>query len=392
MEEVSSEMEVEVQNRQLSDSSPAQNVKKFGLKNSIQTNFGSDYVFQIVPKIDWTAIAVSLSTNTVKLYSPVTGQYYGECKGHSDTVNQIAFSSDSAASPHVLHSCSSDGTIRSWDTRSFQQVSRIDTGNDQEIFSFSYGGAADNLLAGGCKEQVLLWDWRNSKQVACLEESHMDDVTQVHFVPNKPNKLLSASVDGLICLFNTEGDINDDDHLESVINVGTSIGKIGFLGDGYKKLWCLTHIETLSIWNWEDGSCEVNLEKARELASDSWTQDNVDYFVDCHCPGGEDLWVIGGTCAGTVGYFPVNYKQPGSIGTAEAILGGGHIDVVRSVLQMPGEYGGAAGLFGWTGGEDGRLCCWKSDEDATEINRSWTSSELVVKPPRNRKKNRHSPY
>jgi len=34
------------------------------------------------------------------------------------------------------------------------QVSRIDTGNDQEIFSFSYGGAADNLLAGGCKEQV----------------------------------------------------------------------------------------------------------------------------------------------------------------------------------------------------------------------------------------------
>ena len=118
----------------------------------------------------------------------------------------------------------------------------------------------------------------------------------------------------------------------------------------------------------------------------------VDYFVDCHCPGGEDLWVIGGTCAGTVGYFPVNYKQPGSIGTAEAILGGGHIDVVRSVLQMPCEYGGAAGLFGWTGGEDGRLCCWKSDEDATEINRSWTSSELVVKPPRNRKKNRHSPY
>lgn len=27
--------------------------------------------------------------------------------------------------------------------------------------------------------QVCLWDWRNSKQVACLEESHMDDVTQV---------------------------------------------------------------------------------------------------------------------------------------------------------------------------------------------------------------------
>uniref|UniRef100_A0A1J3HUC2 Putative NOT transcription complex subunit VIP2 n=1 Tax=Noccaea caerulescens TaxID=107243 RepID=A0A1J3HUC2_NOCCA len=392
MEEGASEMELEVQNRQLSDSSSAQPVKKFGLKNSIPTNFGSDYVFQIVPKVDWTAIAVSLSTNTVKLYSPVTGQYYGECKGHSDTVNQIAFSSDSAASPNVLHSCSSDGTIRSWDTRCFQQILCIDAENDQKIFSFSYGGAGDHLLAGACNEQVLLWDWRNSKQVACLEESHMDDVTQVHFAPHNRNKLLSASVDGLICLFNTEGAISDDDHLESVINVGTSIGKIGFLGDCYQKLWCLTHIETLSIWNWQDGSCQVNLENARELASDSWSQDNVDYFVDCHSPGGEDLWVIGGTCAGTIGYFPVDYKRPGSMGSAEAILGGGHVDVVRSVLQMPCEYGGAAGLFGWTGGEDGRLCCWRSDENSAENNQSWTSSELVVKTPKNRKENRHSPY
>lgn len=30
--------------------------------------------------------------------------------------------------------------------------------------------------------QILFWDWRNKKQVACLEESHMDDVTQVRFL------------------------------------------------------------------------------------------------------------------------------------------------------------------------------------------------------------------
>ncbi|KAJ6393203.1 hypothetical protein OIU77_022638 [Salix suchowensis] len=48
--------------------------KKFGLKNSIQTNFGNDYVFQIVPKDDWSSMAVSLSTKAVKLYSPATGR------------------------------------------------------------------------------------------------------------------------------------------------------------------------------------------------------------------------------------------------------------------------------------------------------------------------------
>ncbi|KAL5060552.1 hypothetical protein RYX36_032156 [Vicia faba] len=374
------------------------NVKHFGLKNSIQTNFGDDYVFQIIPKDDWSAMAVSLSTNAVKLYSPVVGQYYGECKGHSGTINQILFSGPS--NPHVLSSCSSDGTIRAWDTRSFQQVSVLNAGPSQEVFSFSTGGPNGSLVAAGCDSQVLLWDWRNNKQIACLEDSHIDDVTQVHFVPDEPGKLISASVDGLICIFDTSGDINDDDHLDSVINVGTSIAKVGFFGESYQKLWCLTHIETASIWDWKDGRNEVNFSEARTLASESWNLDHVDYFVDCHySKEAEKLWLIGGTNAGTLGYFPVNYSGTATIGAAEAILEGGHTSVVRSVLPMSrihSELGSSSsshssGIFGWTGGEDGRLCCWLSD-DSPQKNQSWISSTLVMKPERTCKKNRHQPY
>ncbi|XP_020425557.1 WD repeat-containing protein 89 homolog [Prunus persica] len=368
--------------------------KRFGLKNSIQTNFGDDYVFQIVSKDDWTAMAVSLSTNAVKVYSPVTGQYYGECKGHSATINHISFSGPST--PHVLHSCSSDGTIRAWDTRTFQQVSSFHSGSSQEIFSFSFGGSANSLLAAGCNTQILFWDWRNDKQVACLEDSHVEDVTQVHFIPDHQSKLLSASVDGLICVFDTDGDINDDDHLESVLNVGTSVGKVGFFGETYQKLWCLTHIETLSIWDWKDAS-ETNFKDARSLASDCWTLDDVDYFVDCHYSReAEQLWIIGGTNTGTLGYFPVSYRGTRAIGSPEAILGGGHTGIVRSVLpmsSMPGRssQGQGHGIFGWTGGEDGRLCCWSSD-NSPEINRSWISSTLVSRSPRTRHTVRHHPY
>ena len=121
----------------------------------------------------------------------------------------------------------------------------------------------------------------------------------------------------------------------------------------------------------------------------SW---QVDYFVDCHYPGeGDSLWLIGGTNAGALGYFPVNHK---GIGSPEAILGGGHTGVVRSVLPMSSMKGGPAqsrGIFGWTGGEDGRLCCWLSD-DSTGINRSWISSALVKKSPKARKKKRRTPY
>ncbi|XP_061960979.1 WD repeat-containing protein GTS1-like isoform X2 [Populus nigra] len=352
--------------------------KKFGLKNSIQTNFGNDYVFQIVPKDDWSSVAVSLSTKAVKLYSPVTGQFQGECKGHSDTINQIAFSVSS--SPHLLHSCSSDGTIRAWDTRTFQQIPALlkrFSAFHLEVLMIIFLLLALSLRyfsgIGGMGSKLHVW--RNLILKMLLR-----------------NKLLSASVDGLVCIFNTDGDINDDDDLESVINVGTSIGKVGFFGETYQKLWCLTHIESLSIWDWKDSRNEANFLEARSLASDSWTLDHVDYFVDCHYPGeGDSLWLIGGTNAGALGYFPVNYK---GIGSPEAILGGGHTGVVRSVLPMSSMKGGPAqsrGIFGWTGGEDGRLCCWLSD-DSTGINRSWISSALVMKSPKARKKKRRTPY
>ncbi|KAK9161559.1 hypothetical protein Syun_007900 [Stephania yunnanensis] len=372
--------------------SPPQ-LNRFGIKNTIQTNFGDHYVFQIDYSQENSSLAVSLSSNSIKFYSPTTGQYIGECNGHSGPINHI--SSTGPSSPCLLYSCSSDGTLRAWDTRSFNQVSLISAGADQEVFSFSFGGSDDNLISAGCKSQILFWDWRNGKQVACLEECHMDDVTQVHFAPGCRNKAVSASVDGLMCVVDTNGNINDDDSLDFVMNVETSIGKIGFFGEMNRKLWCLTHIETLSIWDWQDGKNEVNFQDARSLASDSWNHDHVDYFVDCHYSGSDDrLWVIGGTNAGTLGYFPVNYMGGGSLCSPEAILEGGHLGVVRSVVPMSSIDGGhiqRQGIFGWTGGEDGRLCCWLPDEP-TAVKQSWISNSLVMKYPKAQNKNRHHPY
>ncbi|CAH9145782.1 unnamed protein product [Cuscuta epithymum] len=388
------EMEVEEDSTLNSNS-----FNRVGLKNSIQTNFGDDYVFEIVPKEDWTSMAVSLSTNTVKFYSPVSGQYFGECKGHSSTINHISFANNPSVS-HLLHSCSSDGTIRAWDTRTFQQVSCIYAGPSKELFSFSFGGASDNLVAAGCNSQILFWDWRTPKQVACLDESHMEDVTQVKFIPGHQNKLLSASVDGLMCLFDTSGEINDDDHLASVFNVGTSIGKVGFFGQKNQKLWCLTHIETLSVWDWQNERVEATFEDARSLASKNWNlNEEVDYFVDCHYSAEEDrLWAVGGTNAGTLGYFPIDYKGAHPIGLPDMVLQGGHGGVVRSVVPMfarlPTNGSGITqnkGIFGWSGGEDGRLSCWLSDK-STDTNKSWITSTLVLKSPKPHLKKRHSPY
>lgn len=366
--------------------------RRLGLRNSIQTNFGDDYVFQIASCQEISTLAVSLSTNALKFYSPATGQYLGECTGHTGSIHEIAFSAPS--SPQVICSCSGDGTIRAWDTRSFKQISLLNAGASHEMFSFSFGGTSGNLLAAGSSSKVLLWDWRSSKQVACFEESHMDDVTQVRFAPNQQSKLISAAVDGLMCVFDTDGDINEDDHLLTVMNVETSVSKVGFYGNTYQKLWCLTHIETLSTWDWNDGTRELNIENARSLASDKWNLDHLDYFVDCHYSLPDDrLWAIGGTSEGTLGYFPVKNDPAGAIGSAEAVLEGGHTGVIRTIC--PGgssleSLGQNKGIFGWTGGEDGRLCCWRSD-DVVATKKSWISSTLVSRVDK-KTKIRHQPY
>lgn len=106
--------------------------------------------------------------------------------------------------------------------------------------------------------------------------------------------------------------------------------------------------------------------------------------------------MIGGTNSGTLGYFPVNYNKNPAIGFAEAALEGGHMGVVRSVLPMSGAMSLRAqrqGIFGWTGGEDGRLCCWFSSDMSPGVDKSWMASSLVYRSPRtHHKKNRHQPY
>lgn len=65
-------------------------------------------------------MAVSLSTNAIKLYSPATGQYLGDCLGHTNTISDISF--PDLSSPNILCSSSADGTVRAWDIRSRKEV------------------------------------------------------------------------------------------------------------------------------------------------------------------------------------------------------------------------------------------------------------------------------
>eukprot|EP00249_Psilotum_nudum_P013187 c24203_g1_i1 orf=642-1259(-) len=195
---------------------PVPRAKRFSLNKSIQASFGTpndpDYVFDIAGSWDDSVMGVSLSTREIKLYSPATGQRLGSYSGHTGTITDLQFLD--ASTPYTFCSSSTDGTIRVWDSRTGQQVNILETGASQELYSFTVGGTSENLICAGARAQIRCWDWRTGEEIACMQECHTEDVTQVRFHPSRRDKLVSASVDGLICVFNTRGEINDDEGLD----------------------------------------------------------------------------------------------------------------------------------------------------------------------------------
>lgn len=104
----------------------------------------------------------------------------------------------------------------------------------------------------------------------------------------------------------------------------------------------------------------------------------LDYLIGCeYNPAADQLWLLAGNNAGGVGFFPVAEPRRGSgeqpqsqqqqqqqqqplFGPPAAVLpGGGHTDVVRSML-----WPGAAGSLCVTGGEDSKICVWSMQPHA----------------------------
>ncbi|KAL3702104.1 hypothetical protein R1sor_020126 [Riccia sorocarpa] len=375
--------------------------KHLKLGTSIQASFGDpedpDYVFDIAVNGQKTNMAVSLSTHAIKLYHPETGAYLGDCVGHTGTISGVSFPDEN--SPMLLLSSSADGTIRTWDVRNRKEVAALkhpNPGPDGEIWSFSVGGIT-NQVAAGTNSQVLVWDWRTRNLISNLDELHTEAVTQVHYHPTKRELLVTASVDGLINIIDTSQPLTNEDVQYETMSVGTSIGKIGFYGTYSQKLWCLTHIETLSVWDLEEKMQAAEFKETRTNVSFHWGLDNVNYLIDCYSPKDtDDLWLAAGNTDGAMGFFPARFPKPvhssvpslGLFGDVGCVLEGGHNNVVRSVW-LSQNLDSEQSLFAWTGGEDGRLCSW-SQSGAVEHGRSWVSNNLVMK--KGGSKARHSPY
>eukprot|EP00899_Mesostigma_viride_P005384 jgi/Mesvir1/14847/Mv26258-RA.1 len=278
------------------------------------------------------ALVAATSDVELKVYDQATGQHRADIHGPQGQITDLGFPYPSAE-PWLVAASSSDGCIRFWDIRSQQKVAQM-SAPGQEIWSFSAGGSAASMVAGGGNATVLLWDRRKPGKIfAQLEESHSDAVTQTRFSAQQPAKLVTGSVDGLMVVIDVSGSMDEDDCIDGIMNVDSSIARIGFCGVTSDMLWCTSTIETLSLWRWTDATRVATFENTREVCSAAWNT-KVDYLISCEWgQQANRLWLVGGTQEGSVAFFPAGYTAAGvSMGEPDVVLEGAHKSVVRSLL------------------------------------------------------------
>ncbi|KAI0837646.1 WD40 repeat-like protein [Hypoxylon sp. FL0890] len=166
-----------------------------------------------------------------------------------------------------------DGSVSMWDLRKnpFQaQVMRL-TDIHYPVISLACSSAGFSIVAGtelqNHQASILGWDIRSAPTPKIrYEEVHSDDVTELNFHPSDHSILLSGSTDGLVNIYNTI--INDEDEVVmQTFNHNASIHHAAFLND--TEIFAISHDEKLALYdlaeNSESGAAMTDFGDMREL-------------------------------------------------------------------------------------------------------------------------------
>lgn len=326
---------------------------------------------------------------------------------HDDRVRSIRHAVLGTANSFL--SASDDGRVRGWDPR--QGLSRPVVELSDRPASASAGADADSglfatdadgsgmLVAAGGEARVLLWDVRMSGPVLkSYDDVHTESCTAACFHAGHASRLLTGSVDGLLCLLDATREATDDELVKTVCNSGDAVVRAGaFNGwdaadDEGAYAYCVSGTEVVSVWSLQSGlSCgswphicaldadarsggdnddggDGVVDGARNIALGTGggaAGTRADYLVDCFtsgAAGAQVLSVLAGTRAGELHMLPLSpagdlcpTRRAAYGAAAPGATRAGHHATVRACAWSE------ARRRLYTVGEDGRLCCWQLD-------------------------------
>ena len=134
-------------------------------------------------------IAVALGDNSVRVIDAFTGQELTALKGHTEKVNDVAFSVDG----NLVVTGSDDNTVRIWNSRTGAPIGQPFMGDGEDINGVAFS-PDDKLIASASEsDRATVLDAHTGKPLLYLE-GHGDDLTSVAFSPDS-KKVITGSRD-----------------------------------------------------------------------------------------------------------------------------------------------------------------------------------------------------
>jgi len=153
----------------------------------------SDSVNSIAFSPDGSLLASGSDDTTIKLWDVKSHSEIATLKGHSNSVNSIAFSPDG----NLLASGSDDKTIKLWDVRSRTLFGTLQHSTGS-VYSIIFSPDGSLIASGSGDKTVKLWDVRSKTLLETFQ--HSDDVTSFAFSPDS-TLLAIGGRDGIIKLW-----------------------------------------------------------------------------------------------------------------------------------------------------------------------------------------------
>jgi WD40 repeat protein len=219
------------------------------------------------------------------------------------------------------------------------------------------------LAAGTASGQIHFWDLQSGSQQV-LADYFSQDVTQLIFHPGNRAHLCAGSYDGLVCLIDTSIPL-DDDAILDVLNVGTSVAKMGLFGPENQFLYTLAPTEQLQVWSLENSSkvSDFGFELREHLSS--LCSEEINYIIDCKYDyESSTLLLFAGSFSGLISVFSVSADNNFHFLTKLK----GHSAIVRDIWFAP------HGCTAVTIGEDSMLHYWTS-ADGSNLGSAKPASE-----------------